>query len=92
MISIILHWYKNGKSTVMLYSMKKSDTNVNIPSYRKEIDHHDVKTHWPNVIKETIQWFTFHSIVEHTAGIIETDVSLLPSLLKFFAMFQMCLF
>ena len=24
--------------------------------------------------KETIQWFTFHYIVDHTAGIIETDI------------------
>ena len=30
--------------------------------------------------------------MEHTAGIIETYISLIPSLLKVFAMFQMCLF
>ena len=30
--------------------------------------------------------------MEHTAGIIETYISLRPSLLKGFEMFQMCLF
>ena len=30
--------------------------------------------------------------MEHTAGIIETDISLIPLLLKFFAIFQMRLF
>ena len=43
-------------------------------------------------IKETIQWFPFHSIVEHTGEIIETDISLIPLLLKVFAIIQMCLF
>ena len=42
--------------------------------------------------KETIQWFTFHSIIEHAAEIIETDIPLIPSLLKVFEMFQMRLF
>ena len=30
--------------------------------------------------------------MEHTASIIETDISSIPSLLKVFAMFQVCLF
>ena len=45
-----------------------------------------------NQHKRKIQWFPFHSIVENTAGIIETDKSLIPLLLKVFAIFQMPLF
>ena len=30
--------------------------------------------------------------MEHTSSIIETDISIIPSLLKFFEMFQMRLF
>ena len=41
---------------------------------------------------ETIQWFHFHSIVEHTEVITEKYISLITLLLKFFAMFQMRLF
>ena len=59
---------------------------------KKEIYHHDIKTYWPIIIKETIHWFPFHSNVDHTAGIIETYISLIPSLFKVFAMFQILLF
>ena len=61
-------------------------------SDKKEIDHHDSKTYWPIHTKETIQWFTFLSIMEHTANSIETDILLIPSLLKFFRIFLMHLF
>ena len=56
------------------------------------MDHHDSKTYWPISIKETIQWFPFHSIVEHTEAITKTDISIIPLLLKVFEMFQMRLF
>ena len=36
-----------------------------------------------------LQWFRFPSIIEKTESNIETDISLLPSMLKFFAMFHM---
>ena len=39
-----------------------------------------------------IQWFPLLYIMGNAASIIGTDISLIPSLLKVFAMFQMCLF
>ena len=54
------------------------DANMNRSSDKKLIDCRDRLTYWPISIKEKIQWFAFHSIVEHTACIIETDVSLIP--------------
>ena len=56
------------------------------------MDHCDSKTYWIIRIKETIQWFPFRSIVEHNAGIIETDISIIPLIIKVFAMFLMRLF
>ena len=38
--------------------------------------------------QKNIQGFPFHSIFEHIAGIIETDISLIPLLLKVFAIFR----
>ena len=38
-----------------------------------------------------IQWFPFISVMKHTEGNIDKDVLLLPSLLKGFSVFQMCL-
>ena len=38
--------------------------------------------YWPIRIKEIIQWFDFHPVVDHTAGIIETNISLIPLLLE----------
>ena len=58
-------------------------------SDRKEIDHHGSKLYCPILIKETIQWFPFLSIMEHAASNIEKDISRLPSLLKVFEIFQM---
>ena len=57
---------------------KQINANMNRPSDKKLIDCRDRLTYWPISIKEKIQWFAFHSIVEHTACIIETDVSLIP--------------
>ena len=45
---------------------KRIYDNVYKPSFKGEIDHHDIKYYWPNSIKETIQWSNFLSIMEHT--------------------------
>ena len=39
-------------------------------SEKKEINRHDSNFYWPITIKETIQWFHFLGIMEHTANII----------------------
>ena len=54
-ISISLHWYKNGNSIFMLQCMKKIDANVNRPSNKQEIVRRDSKTYWPiNINKRFI--------------------------------------
>ena len=41
--------------------------------------------------KDTIQWFPFLTIMEHTANIIKPNRGIIKSLLKSFAMFELCL-
>ena len=36
------------------------------PSGKKKIHRVDSGKHWPTSIKETVQWFTFLIIMEHT--------------------------
>ena len=43
----------------------------------------------PTSIKDTIQWFPFLGIIEHTANILNPNKGLIPSLLSFFAMFYL---
>ena len=75
----------------MLQRMKKNDANVNIPSYKKKFIIMIAKRTGQSSFKKN-QWIPFHSILEHTACIIETDISLIILLLKVVAMFQIRLF
>ena len=59
----------------------KIDANVYKPSVLKEIDRHDRKSYWITSIEETIRWFTFLYIMEHTANIIEPNKPLTSLLL-----------
>ena len=45
--------------------------------------------YWPTSIKEVINWFSFMNIMEYNADNIENEITLLPSLVKMFSMFQM---
>ena len=58
----------------------------------KVIDRHDSNLYWPTKIKDTIQWFTFLTIMEYTANILKPNKGLIPSFLKLFAMFELRLF
>ena len=40
-------------------------------------------------MKDKIKWFTFLTIMEHTANILTPDKGLISSLLKVFAMFEL---
>ena len=62
---------------------------INLPSNKKEIDHHDKMTYWPTSIKEVINWFPFLDIMKYIADRIYNQITLLPSLLKMFTMLQM---
>ena len=76
---------------LMLLLMKKLNGEVNLPSKKKEIDPHYIQSYWKTSIIEDIQWFPFMTIMENTAYKIETQIRLLPFLLKVFAMFNMSL-
>ena len=62
------------------------------PSAKKEIDHRGRNWYWPTSMKDTIQWFPFIIIMEHTANILNPNKWLIPSLLKVFSMFQLHIF
>ena len=62
------------------------------PSAKKEIGCNSRNLHCPTSIKDTIQFFPFLTIIEHTANIIKPNKGIITSLLKVFAMFQLRLF
>ena len=76
----------------MLQLMKKIDADVYKNSDKKEIDIHESDLYPPTSIKDTMQWFTFLTIMEHTANILNPNKGLINSLLKVFDMFQLRLF
>ena len=47
-----------------------------LPSHKKQIDRIDDFEHWPASIKSTLQWFTFHVIMEYNGNIIQDDMHL----------------
>ena len=61
------------------------------PSDKKGTNHHDSDLYWPKLIKYTISWFTFLTIMKHTTNILNPNKGLTPSLLKVFAIFEFLL-
>ena len=57
---------------------KEIDANLYKPSDKKEIYRHDSNLYWPTSIKDTIQWFTFLAIIEHTSNILKSNKGLIP--------------
>ena len=47
--------------------------NIYKPCEKNKIHRIDIGEHWPTSIKETIQWFPFLTIVEHTAHKMEKN-------------------
>ena len=43
--------------------------NLHKPSEKKKFNRHDIDDYWPTSTKDTIQWFHFLTIMEHTANI-----------------------
>ena len=62
--------------------------NMYKPSEKKKINRVDNHKHWPASIKETIRWFIFLAIFEHTANKMQDDKRLISSLLNMFLMFE----
>ena len=67
---------------------KNMAANMYKPSEKKKINRIDDHKHWPASIKSTIQWFPFHTIMEHTGNITQDYKHLISSLLKMFLMFE----
>ena len=67
------------------------DPKMSKPSNKKEIDRHDSDLYWPTTIEDTIKYFPFITIMEHTANILNLNKGIITSLLKVFAMFELLL-
>ena len=39
----------------------------------KKNNYIDDSEHWPESIKSTLQWFTFHEIMEYTGNVMQDD-------------------
>ena len=63
------------------------EANMIKPSDKKKINCIDDHEHWPASIKSTIQWFPFHTIMEHTGNIMQDYKRLISLLLRMFLMF-----
>ena len=73
----------------MLQSKKEILMLTCINLLKKKINLHDSDLYWPTSIKDTIKWFPFLNIMEHTANIMNTKAGMTPSLLKAFEMFEL---
>ena len=74
---------------MMLQSMKKILGLICVnPLKKKKLNSVDDQKHWPASIKETTQWFTFLTNMEHTANKMQDDKRVISSLLKMFTMFE----
>ena len=51
--------------------------NVSKPFDKKVIDRHDSNLYWPTSIKDTIQWFPFLTIIEHSENIQKPNKGLI---------------
>ena len=65
------------------------DSNLYKTSEKNKFNRVDSDEFWPTPIKDTIQWFTFLTIMEHTENIMEKNNGLISSLLTLFAMFEL---
>ena len=66
---------------------KNMEDNMYKLSEKKIIIRIDDHKHWPASIKSTIQWFPFHTIMEHAVNLMQDDKHLISSLLKMFSVF-----
>ena len=63
--------------------------NLYKPSEKKKFNRHDSDLYWQKSVKDTINWFPFLTIMEHTANIMKTNKGLISSLLKVSDMFEL---
>ena len=86
----IQHCFNNGNSKFDTAEYEHNIyANLYKSSEKNEFKRHDGEYYWPKSIKETIQWFPFITIMEHTANITKKNNRLISSLLKAFAMFEL---
>ena len=70
---------------------KNMNANMYKPSGKRKFNCVDNQKHWPASMKDKIQWFTFITIMEHTANKMQEDNGIISSLLKMFSMFEIIL-
>ena len=87
-LELLQEWKLNLDAAEYEKNMKP---NMNKPSEKKKIHCFNSDEHWPTSIKDSIQWFPFLTIMEHTANIMKTNNGLISSLLKMFSMFEISL-
>ena len=87
--ALIQEWKLNIDSAAY---ENKIDANMYKPSAKKKIYRHGSNSYWPTSVKDTINWFPFITIIEHTSNILKPNKGLIPSLLKLFSMFHLRLF
>ena len=78
--SLLQEWKRNPDAA-------DYERNKNANHYKpseKQINRIDSYDYWPTSIKETIQWFPFLTVTEHTVNIMETNNGIISSLLNVF--------
>ena len=73
----------------MLQSTKTILMLTCINLLKNKFNRHDSDLYWQTSIKDTIDWFTFLTIMEHTANLMKINKGLITSFLKAFAMFEL---
>ena len=73
----------------MLHSTKEIFMLTFITLLKNKLNCHNNDKYWPTPIKYSIQWFTFLTIMEHTANIMKINNGLILSSLNIFAMFEL---
>ena len=61
---------------------------IKLTSKKKEIDCRDIIYYWPTIIKEVLDWLYILNVTDCTEDKIYSYITLLPSLLNTFSMFQ----
>ena len=74
-LEFLQEWKLNLDAAEYENNMK---ANMYKPSLKKKFNRVDNHKHWPESIKNKVQWFTFLTIMEHTANKIQEDKGLIP--------------
>ena len=66
---------------------KNMKANMQNSSEKRKFNRVDSDDQWPTSIKNTIQWFNFLTIMEHTENKMQENKEVISSLIKMFLIF-----